>query len=192
MVWSEAMNHAKSHFLETLCVSTRYQHRDRIYFNPERTMKSVHVTIVAVVFTALISGCAPSAKDKLVGKWQGTVEVDNTKLQQKLGSAGSNPFKKALAAKMIEMVKQGTMEFDLKADDSFSSSLSMGLLSQDTHGTWKVVQDNGNQITLELTDHKNKIQQSTLTFADDGSFEIVPEGEAGEVAIFRCRRVTSE
>ena len=86
MVWSEAMNHAKSHFLETLCVSTRYQHRDRIYFNPERTMKSVHITIVAVVFTALISGCAPSAKDKLVGKWQGTVEVDNTKLQQKLGS----------------------------------------------------------------------------------------------------------
>lgn len=157
-------------------------------------MKSVHLLpcSFAIVVTVFASGCTPSAKDKLVGKWQGTIEVDDTKLQQKLGATGNNPIQKAIAAKMIEAVKQGSMEFELKADDSFTSSVNLGILSKDTYGTWKVIDDSGNQITVALTDQEGKVEQPTLTFSEDGSFEIVPEGEAGDVAVFRCRRVESE
>lgn len=164
------------------------------FFNLERPMTSahLHLSIFIVTATLVLSGCAPSAKDKLIGKWQGTIEVDDAKLQQKLGAASNNPIQKAITAKLIEAVKQGTMEFELKADDSFSSSVNLGLLSKDASGTWKVVNDNGNQITVTLTDQEGKVEQTTLTFSEDGSFEIVPDGEAGEVAIFRCRRVAAE
>ncbi|MDP6447307.1 MAG: hypothetical protein QGG36_10095 [Pirellulaceae bacterium] len=144
---------------------------------------------LVILVAVLCSGCGPSAKDRLIGRWQGTIEVDDTKVQQKLDEAGNNPIKQAIAKKFIEAIKQGTMDFELKADGSFTSSVRLGPLTKDTYGNWKVLTDAGDRITVQLTDHNGQTNQPTLAFADDGAFAVEAEGEASEFAVFRCRRV---
>ncbi len=146
---------------------------------------------VAMFVAVLCSGCQPSAKDKLVGHWQGTIEFDDAKVQQKLDESGNNPLKQTIAKAFINAVKKGTMDIELKADDSFTSSIKLGPLSKDTFGKWTVITDAGKRVTVQLTNHDGKIDQPTLIFSDNETFTVEAHGEAAEFAVFRCRRVTT-
>ncbi|MDG2384501.1 MAG: hypothetical protein P8N76_22725 [Pirellulaceae bacterium] len=151
---------------------------------PQRSLGYTLCFLLAI----LLSGCGTSAKDKLVGHWTGKVEIDNAKYQQKLKETSGHPIQKALVEELIRAVKLGSMDFDLKDDDSYTLSIKLGPLSKDSYGDWKVLQDKGDRIKVQLTDHNGVTDQQTLVFKDANTFTVEAEGEASEFAVFRCRR----
>ena len=154
--------------------------------NHRKTLIVLSMMMGAMVFLA---GCAPSAKEKLVGHWKGIVEFDDEKVQQKLDEAGSNKFAKALVEKLIEAIKSGTVDMELKEDNSFTSTIKLGPFSKDGYGTWEVLGENETQAVVRFAHHGGKIEDKTLIFAGNDSFSTDIPGEGKDLAVFRCNRV---
>jgi hypothetical protein len=137
----------------------------------------------------LFLGCAPTAEDKLVGRWKGGLEIDDASVQQELASAGSNPIQKALVEKFIQAIESGTIDVELKADGSYTSTVRLGPLSKDAYGQWEVVRETGDQATIRMTDHNGQAQEPTVRFEEDGTLAIDAPDAAKGLAVFRCKRV---
>ena len=154
--------------------------------NRAKRLFALFVMTGAVIFLA---GCEPSAKEKLVGHWRGSVEFDDEKVQKKLDKAGSNKFARALVEKVIEAIKSGTLELELKADNSFTSTIKLGRFSRDGYGNWEVLGENEMQAVVRLAQHGGKIEDWTLRFSGNDSFVTDIPGEGKDLAVFRCNRV---
>lgn len=142
----------------------------------------------AVVISLLSVGCAPSAKEKLVGKWRGGVEFDDEAVQQKLDEAG-NPVATAIVKKMIEAFESGTMDIQLKADDSYTSSTQLGPFSKADYGTWEIVNEQSTQATIRFASHEGNVQDATVLFSEKDVITAPFTGQGAGLGAFRCNRV---
>ena len=142
----------------------------------------------AVVLSLLIVGCAPSAKDKLVGKWRGGVDFDDEAVQQKLDEAG-NPGASSIVKKMIEAFESGTMDIELKADDSYTSNTQLGPLSKADFGKWEVVNEQSTQATIRFTSHEGNVQEAAVLFSEKDVITAPFTGQGAGLGAFRCNRV---
>jgi hypothetical protein len=143
------------------------------------------VCLLAVVLT----GCGKSAKNRLVGRWQGRIEFDDAKVDQKLQESANSPIQRAIAEKMIKGFESSTFDIELKKDGSFTSTLKIGPMTTNGYGKWEVVNQKGNRATIRLTDQDGKVQTPTITFSDNDTFTTDATGPVSEIAVFRCKRV---
>ena len=102
------------------------------------------------VLLLLNSGCGPSAKDRLAGKWQGSVEFDDAAVDQRLAAEGSNPIKTAVVQKVLEGLESGTISMELEGHDSYTSTSQLGPLSKDDYGIWQVLSETEGGATVAL------------------------------------------
>jgi len=145
--------------------------------------------LAAIVFA--FPGCGrQSAKHRLTGKWRGTIEFKEEALRQKRAEAEKNPLAKALLETIIKGFESGSMDIELKADDSFAMTARLGPLTNASHGTWQVLNAAGQAVVLQLIDHTGKVQQGGLRFVDANTVLMDIVGKEGEyLAVFRCTRV---
>ena len=52
----------------------------------DRPMNRLYLLLV-ICFAILGGGCGPAAKDQLVGRWQGAIELNDEKMQEKLSGS---------------------------------------------------------------------------------------------------------
>lgn len=151
--------------------------------------QALTLSLPSLLLALLLTGCGRSAKERLVGRWQGRIEFDDAKVEQKLQEVSANPIKRAVVEKLIEGAKAGTMDFELKRDGSYTLTLKLGPIDRDTYGKWEVLEQRGNQATVRLTDHKGKSETATITFEDNNTVTTDAPQELRDVAIFKCERV---
>jgi hypothetical protein len=138
---------------------------------------------------ALFAGCGPTAKERLTGHWKGSVAIDETKLQAKLDASKANPLAEIATKGFAEMLKRGSMDLDLYADDTYHYSIQTGLIPIAGRGKWKVLEEAANTATVELAPDSGEAKSWVLTFDGPDSFTVPVDGEPGEYASFRCTRV---
>lgn len=148
-------------------------------------MSLLSVCLLAVVLT----GCGKSAKNRLVGRWQGRIEFDDAKVDQKLQESANSPIQRAIVEKLIKGFESGTLDFELKSDGSYTSTMKFGRVTTDKYGKWEVVEQNGNRATVRLTNHDGNVETPTITFSDNDTFTTDARGPVSEIAAFRCKRV---
>jgi hypothetical protein len=141
-----------------------------------------------VATVLLIGGCGPTAKDKLVGKWAGSVRFDDAAVQRKLEEGGNNPIKEAIVRKILEALESGTVALEFKRDGSYTLTSRLGSLSENSYGTWEVVAETAQQATIRMTDQAGKVQETALVFADTDVVSVPLTGEAAGIGEFRCTR----
>ena len=136
-------------------------------------------------------GCGrQTAKHRLTGKWQGTIEFKAAALQQKRAEAEKIPLARAILETIIKGLEAGSMDIELKADDSFALTTRLGPLSNASHGKWQVLNAAGQAVVLQLIDHTGKVQQCGLRFVDANTVLMDIVGKEGEnLAVFRCTRL---
>ena len=145
--------------------------------------------LLLVICVAILGGgCGPAAKDQLVGRWQGTIELSDEKMQEKLNES-TNPLQQLAAQALINGLKKGSMDVEFKSDGTFSQSMKLGPFSKDADGTWRVSRKSGRKVIIEFSDSDGNKSESTLIFAGNDTFIIDVDGEASEYVKFRCRRV---
>jgi len=110
-----------------------------------------------------LTGCGPSAKKRLTGKWEGKLVVDESQ---------QNTFAKFLIDKANQF---GSLTFELNADGTMKSRLTIGASTKEVTGQWRVIKAEGDVVTAEITDvnlnTKTKVvREATITFEDDDHF----------------------
>ena len=145
--------------------------------------------VCLAVLLLLTSGCGPSAKDRLAGKWQGSVEFDDAAVDQRLAAEGSNPIKTAVVQKVLEGLESGTISMELKADDSYTSTSQLGPISKDDYGIWQVLSETEGGATVALTSHEGKTSNIDVVFSEEVIITAPLTGEADGLGVFRCTRV---
>jgi len=151
--------------------------------------QTLRLSLPLSLLALLLTGCGRSAQERLVGRWQGRLEFDDAKVEQKLQEVSANPIQKAVVEKLIEGAKSGTMDFELKRDGSFTLTTKVGRVKSDTYGQWEVLDAVRNQATVRLTDHAGKVETATITFVDINTVTTDAPEQLSDVAIFKCRRI---
>jgi hypothetical protein len=141
-----------------------------------------------ITVLAIIAGCAPSAKDKLVGNWHGGVEFDDAAVEQRIQEAGNNPVARALATKAVEAFESGSMSITLKDDGSYTSSAVLGPLSKDDFGTWEIVAEQPTEARVRFTSHGGDVQEATVLFSEQEVVTVPFQGQGAGLGHFRCTK----
>lgn len=141
------------------------------------------------VAALLVSGCGPTAKDKLVGQWTGSVQFDDDAVQQRLEQDGNNLIKEAIVKKILEALASGTIDLEFKADASYTSTSRLGPFSENDYGKWEIVDETAQRATIRMTNHAGKIQETSIVFADQHVVSAPLTGQAAGLGEFRCTRM---
>lgn len=134
-------------------------------------------------------GCGPTVEERLVGKWQGTVELDGAALEKK-GAETQNPLLAILAKQLAESLD---FRLELKADKTLASEVRAGALSKEVTGTWKVQSSDKTQATVVVAEPSGEQTHKLVLDADfmdgTGGFSVPAWGEAAGLGTFRFKRV---
>jgi len=120
----------------------------------------------------LLTACSPSAEQRLIGTW----EADTAQLAEDVKAEG-NP----LAGAFGQMVENVSFTLELKDEGRMSHRLKFNVLSMDGDGTWRVLDEEGDEATVEWRFHKPNtgeevIDQTPVTFENDDRVRMKPPG----------------
>ncbi len=117
-------------------------------------LRRLFALCLLVCCVASFVGCGPSVKDKLAGKWQGKLTLDQAAVDKKKAEA-SNPIE-AMAAEMLfkSLAENASLVVELNADGTMTQNLSAGLIKQSSSGKWELKSVDGNNVVLLLKESK--------------------------------------
>ncbi len=134
-------------------------------------------------------GASKSAKEKLVGTWTGKFEFHEEKAKELLTKQNVPEDKQKTAiASMKKMFGEMTTTMTLKKDGTSVSTSKVPdaakpgkMVDKEDTGKWKVLKEEGDKATLEVTEKGPKGKEKTtklrivFTDADTFKFEELPE-----------------
>ena len=137
-----------------------------------------------------------NAKTKLVGKWNGTVEILPEGVELARKGLADDEEKKTRFENYIENFKATTMTLDLKEDASMEMTVSVTIqgqnLSQPSAGKWDVEKVDGDNIVVKFVreeDNFTEAQQFSFQSNDDFVTEGPGEGAFRGIAQMRFSRL---
>jgi len=137
-------------------------------------------TLLGCVATA---GCAPTASEKLVGKWDYNL-LDRAK-QAGGEQQGSGGVKETLLGAAEAAGLKVGMEIEFRDDQTVTMSAS--LIGTATSGPmeWKVAQVDGQTVTVEIRRRNEQTARSLqITFVDEDHFWLTPPGTGDSSLLF--------
>ena len=168
--------------IDTVAVSNSGQVR--------RTPLFVRVIVLCIPLIAITAGCGPSAADRLVGHWNGSVLIDQAEADRQL-EAKTSPLEKGMGRFLLSGLKSMKMTMEFQADGQMTMSLAAGPLNRESRATWKVIHGNAEKVTLSSVDEKGNEQQFALVFEGPDTFvmESLQDSEMARLGKFRFVRV---
>jgi len=123
--------------------------------------------LLCLIPLSLLACCSPSSENRLIGKWQ-------------TESGGAN----------------WGFSYVFNGDGTMKRASSAGARTQGQTGTWKMIESNGDDLTVQFTLDTGRggttTEEVTITFSDSDHMRLVPVG-AGQLAdqmAQECRRVS--
>ena len=145
--------------------------------------------------TASANSAAPASQTKslaghkLVGAWEGAIEIDEQKVIQSLQdkNVGFDP-EEAIAilnsiAMAIDFHDDGTMRLAGTMNTPNGPEESSG------QGRWELVSENGKQVTIRSIEEGREGQEIELIFVDQDTFTMAPPPPNPNVGLMRFHRV---
>ena len=129
-------------------------------------------------------GCAPSATERLIGQWKFDAAKPAAATDEK--PSGLDAAKSALLGVASAIIEP---EIEFKRDHTLTMSFAFGAPASGPW-KWKVVEEEGNQATVEIYDTRDYLLGNPrLTFLDNDHIQFAPLGNA-KMGVFR--RVKAE
>jgi hypothetical protein len=129
-----------------------------------------HIALLPLCLLPLLLlavGCGPSAEQKLIGSWEGKLEISESALAE----AQDNPFAAALGSAMKDMVANLRATYTFNADKTFEVVLPGPLGTMNMSGTWEVVSQSGDEVTIRMNPQQGASIDRAVTFIDADHFE---------------------
>ena len=144
----------------------------------------IGLLVIAVLPITMI-GCGNSAKDKLVGKWKASSELNEQAVQQMFQDAGNDPLKVQIASATIQAYRATTMDIEFKRDGTMISQGEIGQIA----GIWQVVQEQGNKVTIVTEEGDKGAQEIELSLENKNSFYVELAGPVANFGVMRFKRI---
>ena len=144
--------------------------------------------VFVVLLPLLLTACGPSAEQRLIGTWQADT---SEKAEQAKAAAEGTPMA-GLVAKMTENLG---FTIRLQEEGKMSFQVKMGAITIDTDGEWKVLDENGDEATIETrynrpNNGEQVVEKTTISFETGDRIRMKPPGDRGETMYFD--RVTED
>jgi hypothetical protein len=138
--------------------------------------------ILALLAWSGVTGCAPSASQKLVGKWEYDVLH---RAQQGSGKQDGGGVKQTiLGLAQAAGVKVG-MEIEFKGDQTVTMSASAVGTATSGPMHWKVTKADGQTATVEIRrPNEESPRKLQITFVDEDHIRLAPPGTGDESLLF--------
>jgi len=145
-------------------------------------------SVAAAALVALV-GCGPSPGERLIGTWEGTGQYDTTQLPGP--DAGD-----ANGAAMVEaMAKSFAMKAMFKDHQNVALSVSGMGTEQSVSGAWRVVQTDGETLTVEVVqqnDSGETVRELEIKFNGDDEITVRHLSDDNPLPPFLLKRVSDK
>jgi hypothetical protein len=123
--------------------------------------RALSALLASLLFCALLTGCGgPTVKDRLVGKWTGTLVPDDALIAQ---TKAENPIQAVMVESFLKAIASNAkFDVELKADGTTNTTM----LGKSSTGKWELKSATGNQAVI-VTKENNSSTEITLTLDED-------------------------
>jgi hypothetical protein len=140
-----------------------------------------NIALVSVLLLPLLlTACGPSAERRLIGTWK----ADTSQIVEQAQAEG-NP----MAGMYGKMAEVGSFTVQFKKDGKMSHRLKVGVISIDGDGQWKVLDESGDEATIERRYSKANsgeevVDQTAVRFEGKDRIRMEPPGNWAGVWFF--------
>ncbi len=139
------------------------------------------LTCLVVLLAGLIACGGGSPAQKIIGKWQG--DIDMFKNSPDYKELEKNPMAASMAKIFLDMI--GNMKMEITKDTMTVEVDFMGQKKKET-SKYKVISTTADSVVVENAGGKNPSTKSTITIIDSKHIKITEEGKKGQpVLIFK-------
>jgi len=131
------------------------------------------------------------ADSRLIGKWNGTVEIDQPAVQRRLDQAQSNPLLRAFVEQSLEVLRIGQLDIAVRDDGTYDLTMKIGPLTNSSSGRWAVTEEKGSRLTVELTPQQGPVEFRQFHFDGKDAFRTDLPKDLSGLGQFHCRRAKS-
>jgi len=164
--------------------------------NKERSV----LCVVAMLACTMLSGCGSSElkpHDRLIGQWEGKIELDQAVIQQRL-SAAPEQFSPGVAPTQLtrgqlqqqfDSMANMQMEVEFTKDGEMRINAHVGAMERTVRGTWELTKHDGDTLTVKMTEPEAGADEQPMTFQGNDSFIMAPPGADTKIGVMRFRRL---
>ena len=121
---------------------------------------------------ASTAGCSPVTRQRLVGRWQVGLEMDDVDLGEM--TAGENTLLASLGQTLLRTLKI-ELELQFRVDNTFSMTLTVMGNSFRRDGTWRVLPSTDETTTVETRlSEEGEPKEWQIRFLSDDDFQTIP------------------
>jgi hypothetical protein len=154
-----------------------------------RAWFAILLGLLAVAFC----GCGRTAEDQLIGRWEGSLSIDQQEVERQL-KAQKTPFAGQMGRFLIDGLKSMQTSVEFRGDGTMSMNVAAGPLNRSSEGTWEVISEDDDNVTLRSIDDKGNEQQFRLRFDGYDAFEMKAQGDnpTAKMGTLRFERVIEQ
>lgn len=136
---------------------------------------------IAAVFCLAIATlpavASANSNEKIIGKWEAKLEVDEDKLKKLLADQGTPPeLVDMILPMVVAQLGNASIIMEFKEDNSMEFT-AKGIPGQEEskEGKWEIVKEDGDKLTIKSTQEGEEEVQE-ITFDGDDKFTLTAEG----------------
>ena len=125
------------------------------------------VLVSLALLCLLATGCGPTPEQRITGKWEGQFSISESAAAQH----SDNP----LLGVVQGMASTLRLHHEFRADKTYDADMPTLLGTVKSNGTWQVVANAGDTITVRLNPSNGASFERAVTFIDADHFETTDE-----------------
>ena len=126
---------------------------------------------------------------RLIGKWEGMLEVDQQAVEQLFKDAG----REDQITTALETYKTMQMKMDFEESGEMKMSIKIGTENANEEnsgsGTWELIRDEGNKSIVKSKEEGSEAQEIEISFDDPDHFQMLPKGPFRNAAVLKFSRI---
>ncbi len=156
-----------------------------------KAQASVSYALGAAILLSLIiqTGCNESPQQRIVGKWEGQIELKKSVVDQELKRVASDPEEQKIFEKRFDDMKSMKMHVQFNENGAMRMSVNVGSLNRRASGKWEIARQEGDLVVIKSTESEGAEEELRVTFEDNDSFRMDPPGPNKEIGVMRFKRL---
>ena len=147
-------------------------------------------TICTIAVLTSTLGCSKSNDQKLIGRWQGKIELNESEVSKTIEESEGDEITKDLLKRQFDAMAQTEITVEFKPNGEMTTSGKVNEVVQSTTSSWKATKDESNNLVVESSGPDGKDPEKiTVRFENNDQFVTDPPGPNKLIGVIRFRRL---
>jgi hypothetical protein len=142
-----------------------------------------------LVLSCTMIGCGESRSERIVGIWEGQIELQEAAVQKELDGAAADPNRLKVLRERFDQMRKTVLNVRFKETGQMDMTADIGPISQDASFTWEITERDGDKVNIKSVESQGAEEQLQVVFLDDDTFTMDAPGDNPNIGLMRFHRL---